>query len=153
MGDTTAVGTDAAGGTARAEDEAALHELVRRQERAWTAGDGPAFAATFTEDADFVAVNGEHIEGRAAVAASMTEGFAGFMAGTRMSAPRRTTLRWPAPGVAVMVTEGVCVLRGGDTECRPEDLSVQTRVAVRDGGGWLFTSFHNCRMWGTHGAD
>jgi hypothetical protein len=50
------------------------------------------------------------------------------------------------PDVAVVVTGGNCVLRDGETDCRPEDLSIQTRVAVKRDERWLFTSFQNHRI-------
>ncbi|WP_245649488.1 SgcJ/EcaC family oxidoreductase [Nocardia shimofusensis] len=131
------------------ENEAAravLLQLVEQQAAAWAAGDGAAFAATFTADADFVSVIGEFIQGRAPLAEVMQEGFDGFMKGTRLSRPRTVSVRFAAPDVAVVVTEGVCVLRGDAAECRPEDLSVQTRVAVRHADTWLFTSFQNTRI-------
>ncbi|MCP2318309.1 hypothetical protein APR12_003662 [Nocardia amikacinitolerans] len=127
-------------------DEARLLELLDAQTAAWAAGDGVAFAATFTEDADFVSVIGEFVRGRALLAEVMQQGFDGFMKGTRLSPPRETTIRFPAPDVALLVTDGVCVLRDGANTCRPEDLSIQTRTAVRVNGQWLFTSFQNTRI-------
>ncbi|MCP2298488.1 conserved hypothetical protein [Nocardia amikacinitolerans] len=127
-------------------DEARLLELLDAQTAAWAAGDGVAFAATFTEDADFVSVIGEFVRGRARLAEVMQQGFDGFMKGTRLSSPRETTIRFPAPDVAVLVTNGVCVLRDGANTCRSEDLSIQTRTAVRVNGQWLFTSFQNTRI-------
>ncbi|PSK88106.1 uncharacterized protein (TIGR02246 family) [Murinocardiopsis flavida] len=131
-------------------DMAALHELLQQQVRAW-AVDGAAFAATFTEDADFVAVNGEHLRTRAEITESLQEGFATFMANTRMSQARETHIRFASPTTAVVITSGVCVLQPGAEECRTEDLSIQTRVAMKQDGEWLFTSFHNSRMWNAHG--
>lgn len=127
-------------------DEAALIALERAQADAWAAGDGAAFAATFTEDADFVSVIGEFVRGRTELAAVMQAGLNGFMKNTRWSEPRRRTIRFPAPGVAVIVTEGVCVLRPGSETCPPETLSIQTRVAVKSGNTWLFTTFQNTRI-------
>jgi uncharacterized protein (TIGR02246 family) len=133
----------------RAAEEAARDELrglVAAQQRAWAAGDGTAFAATFTEDADFVAVDGSHLRTRAGIAASTQEGFDTFMAGTRLTDPREWHIRFAGPDLAVVVTSGVSVLWPGARTGRPQDLSIQTRVAVREGGAWLFTSFQNGRM-------
>jgi uncharacterized protein (TIGR02246 family) len=135
-----------AGGTAdRVADEAALADLERRQVEAW-GRDGAAFAATFTEDADFVDVVGGHLRGRKAIAESLQAGFDTFMAGTRLSEPQQRTVRFPSPDLAVVVTSGNCVLRDGESDCRPEDLSIQTRVAVKRDGRWLFTAFQNNRV-------
>ncbi|WP_433696689.1 SgcJ/EcaC family oxidoreductase [Nocardiopsis sp. CA-288880] len=123
-----------------------LRALVAAPQRAWAAGDGAAFAAAFTEDADFVAVDGSHLRTRAGIAASMQEGFDTFMAGTRLTDPQAWHIRFVGSDLAVVITSGVCVLWPGARTGRPEDLSVQTRVAVRENGAWLFTSFQNGRM-------
>ncbi|KXO93682.1 SgcJ/EcaC family oxidoreductase [Tsukamurella tyrosinosolvens] len=128
-----------------AEDREQLEELERRQIASW-GRDGAAFAATFTEDADLVDVMGGHYRGRASIEATMTEGFAGFMAGTRMSAPTERTVDFISADTAVVVTSGNCILRNDETRCRAEDLSIQTKVAVRVGGEWLFRTFQNTRV-------
>ncbi|WP_229740136.1 SgcJ/EcaC family oxidoreductase [Nocardia rhizosphaerihabitans] len=125
-------------------DAAAVRQLLATQSAAWAAGDGTAFAATFTEDADFVSVIGEFIQGRAELATVMQEGFDGFMHGTRLSDPERTTVRFPAADLAVLVTYGVSVLRPDTTV--PPTRTAQIRTAVRTGGRWLFTSFQNTRI-------
>src|SRR6185295_18476642 len=51
------------------DDRAAIEALVASLEAAWNAGDGDAFAAPFTVDADFVNIRAEHHRGRAAIAA------------------------------------------------------------------------------------
>src|SRR5690349_250316 len=43
--------------------------ILRRLEEAWNAADGAGFAAPFTDDADFVAIRGDHHRTRAAIAA------------------------------------------------------------------------------------
>lgn len=130
----------------RAADEAALAELERRQWQAWEQGDGRAFAETFTEDADFVAVNGEHIHTRAAIAQSMQEGFDTFMANTRISPAEQRRVRFLSPDTAIVISIGTCVLRDGATECRAQDRSIQSRTAIKRGGQWLITAFQNSRM-------
>ncbi|MFD3701643.1 SgcJ/EcaC family oxidoreductase [Nocardia sp. NPDC058658] len=126
-------------------DETAILALLRAQMDAWAAGDGTAFAATFTPDADFVSVIGERIQGRTELATVMQEGFDGFMRGTRMAEPETTTLRFPAPNVAVLITVGDRPMPPG-VPAPPDSRSVQTRVAVRHTGTWLFTTFQNTRI-------
>jgi uncharacterized protein (TIGR02246 family) len=41
--------------------------VVEQMEQAWNRADGAGFAAVFTDDADFVNIRGEHIEGRVAI--------------------------------------------------------------------------------------
>jgi uncharacterized protein (TIGR02246 family) len=126
-------------------DRAELERLGRQQADAW-GRDGAAFAATFTEDGDLVDVMGGHFHGRAAIEETMTRGFATFMAGTRLSEPEGQTVEFVSPDVAVVITSRNCVLRDGQKECRPEDLSIQTKVAVRQDGRWLFRTFQNTRI-------
>ncbi|MEV0246397.1 SgcJ/EcaC family oxidoreductase [Nocardia sp. NPDC050712] len=126
-------------------DDAAVRALLRTQRDAWAAGDGAAFAATFTPDADFVSVIGEFVQGRGELAVVMQEGFDGFMRGTRMAEPDTCALRFPAPDVAVLVTVGDKPMPPG-VAAPPDARSVQTRVALRANGTWLFTSFQNTRI-------
>jgi uncharacterized protein (TIGR02246 family) len=129
----------------RVADELALEQLEQQQMDAW-GRDGAAFAATFTDDADLVDVMGGHFRGRAAITQTMQEGFATFMADTRLSPPRTRTVEFVAPAMAVVITSGNCVIRPGERECRPEDLSIQTKVAIKRDGRWLFRTFQNTRI-------
>ncbi|WP_223166324.1 SgcJ/EcaC family oxidoreductase [Nonomuraea sp. SYSU D8015] len=126
-------------------DAQALGTLEQRQADAWDRGDGDAFAATFTEDADFIAVNGEHIRTRAKIAESMRAGLSTFMKGTRLRLGEERHVRFLSADTAIMIT-GNCVIRPGEDECRPEARSMQTRVAVKRDGAWLFTAFQNTRI-------
>ncbi|MGP3913212.1 SgcJ/EcaC family oxidoreductase [Nonomuraea sp. 10N515B] len=148
-GGATAAATEPTGGkenTMRQDTDAqALTRLEQRQADAWDRGDGDAFAATFTEDADFIAVNGEHIRTRAKIAESMRQGLSTFMKGTRFQLGDVRHIRFLSPDTAIMVTSN-CVLRPGEDECRQEARSMQTRVAVKRDGAWLFTTFQNTRI-------
>jgi uncharacterized protein (TIGR02246 family) len=139
-------GSGAARPDDKGDDEQALEQLERRQAEAWANGDGTAWAATFTEDADFIDWMGGHLDGRAAIAESFQQGFDTFMAGTRLSTPEKRQVRFVTPDLAFIVTNGTCVLQPGATQCLKEDLSIQTRLAVRHEQNWLFTSFHNSRI-------
>jgi uncharacterized protein (TIGR02246 family) len=50
-----------------AADEAAIRALPQRMIDAWNAGDGTAFAASFSDTAGFVAFEGTHLDGRHAI--------------------------------------------------------------------------------------
>ena len=50
-------------------EERALHGMVYQLEGAWNAADGAAFAALFTDDADFIHILGGYYAGRAAIEA------------------------------------------------------------------------------------
>jgi uncharacterized protein (TIGR02246 family) len=49
--------------TTNAADEAAIRALLLQVVEAWNQGSGEAVAAPFTENADFVAFEGTHIQG------------------------------------------------------------------------------------------
>jgi chorismate mutase len=51
-----------------AADEKTIRAFHERIIDAWNAGDGAAFAAQFTDDADFVAFEGTHLRGRQEIA-------------------------------------------------------------------------------------
>ncbi|MBF6423402.1 SgcJ/EcaC family oxidoreductase [Nocardia cyriacigeorgica] len=127
--------------------EKQLRALLHAQVEAWAAADGAAFADTFTEDAVFVSVIGEYIPGRANIAATMQEGLNGFMKGTRMPEPEVLNLRFPAPDTAILITRSGRPLPP-DATPNPDENSIQTRIAVRHQGQWLFSSFQNTRIGG-----
>ncbi|MEV6062722.1 SgcJ/EcaC family oxidoreductase [Nocardia asteroides] len=129
-----------------ASDERAVRALFAAQAAAWAAGDGAAFADTFTDDADFVSVFGEFVQGRPELAAAMQTGFDGMMRGTRLSEPDGTSLRFPTPDSAVLVTYGVRPLRPDAPRTEPLERSIQIRTAARTAAGWRFTSFQNTRI-------
>jgi uncharacterized protein (TIGR02246 family) len=127
-----------------APDQAAIEGLLERQLDAWSAGNGAAFAATYTPDADLTTFDGTHVAGRGPIASFMQVQFDGFLKGTRVSAqPLRT--RFIGDSVAVMVTQGG-VMFPGETAVPPERFSIQTFVATKSDAGWLFEAFQNTRI-------
>src|SRR5262249_280808 len=54
--------------TQTATDEDAIRAIHQRMIDAWNAGDGAAFAAHLTDDADFVGWQGTHLKGRQEIA-------------------------------------------------------------------------------------
>ncbi len=50
-----------------AADETSIRENVRQLEEGWNRKSGALFARPFAEDADYVVINGLHINGRAAI--------------------------------------------------------------------------------------
>src|SRR6185295_2765572 len=64
------------------DGRASLESIVGQLEAAWNAMDGPAFAAPFAVEADFVNIRGEHFRGRAAIAAGHAAIFRTIYAGS-----------------------------------------------------------------------
>jgi uncharacterized protein (TIGR02246 family) len=54
--------------TQTAANEDAIRAIHQRMIDAWNAGDAEAFAAPFTDNADFVAFEGTHLKGRREIA-------------------------------------------------------------------------------------
>lgn len=117
--------------------------LMQRINEAWGEGDADAYAALFTEDADYVIFDGSLAKGRAAIADVHRPLFEGFMKGSRLSA-QVTALRFLAPGVTLVHSKGA-VLRKNQRRPSRRALSVQTTVVVKQGDRWLVTAFQNTR--------
>ncbi len=124
-------------------DEAGVHALMQRLYEAWGEGDADAFAALFTEDADYVTFDGSLSKGRQAIADIHRPLFEGFMKGSRLTG-QTTAVRFLAPNVALVHSKGA-VLRKNQRRPSRRALSVQTNVVVRQGDRWLLTAFQNTR--------
>src|SRR5215207_8406620 len=87
--------------TLEPHDRSALERIVKQLESAWNAGDGFAFAAPFTDDADFVNIRADHLQGRNAIAAGHAGIFRSIYAG---SVNRYTlkTVRLITPDIALV---------------------------------------------------
>ena len=69
-------------------DETAVRGLFQRALDAWGRGDGSAYGALFTDDAEYVAFDGSRTVGRQAIAESHQRLFDTWLKGTR---------RWSTP--------------------------------------------------------
>lgn len=130
--------------TGTAHDEASVRELYRALLDAWGEGDGEAYGALFTEDAEYVSFDGTRTRGREEIAASHQRLFDTWLKGTRLVG-RVEGVRFVVPVVALAHAVGGTVTRN-QTEPSPERRSIQTLVAVREGDEWRFGSFHNTRV-------
>jgi uncharacterized protein (TIGR02246 family) len=125
-------------------DEAAIRDLFRKVLDDWGSGDGYAYGSRFTEDADYVAFEGTHTRGREEISSSHQELFDKWLKGTRLVG-RVESVRFLSPDVALVHATGSTVFPGEDRP-RPSRDSIQTLVAVKREGGWIFTAFHNNRI-------
>lgn len=135
----TAIMHDATGMNA---DEAAVRDLFQQLLDHWGRGDGLAYGALFTEDADYVAFDGSHTRGGQEIAASHQRLFDTWLKGTRLTGAV-TTVRFLSPEVALVHATGATLMPG---RSRPVRDSIQTLVATKRDGAWRFTAFHNCRI-------
>lgn len=123
----------------------AFQRIRDRQADAWYREDGAAFAATFTEDADVIAFNGDHLRTRQGIATGMQYYFDEYIDHTRL----RTLdehIRFVGPKLAVIVRTG-CQLVPPDTECRQDSVSRNSNIMVKRHGRWLQESFQNTRVF------
>jgi uncharacterized protein (TIGR02246 family) len=133
----------------RKNDEPAISALLQALVDAWGRGDGEAFGALFTEDADYVAFNGYHMKGRRQIAAVHQQLFDTVLKGTRLgggdTTQSVTTLRFLAPDVALFHSSGG-VRWPGQEQAPAEQNSVQTFVLVKQDDQWRITAFQNTRV-------
>lgn len=125
-------------------DQAAFDRVRDAQIAAWAKGDGVAFAATFTADADLVTFNGDYLKTREGIAKGMQYYFDHFTKGSRIK-PLSEHVRYLEPDAAIIVRQ-TCLLSPGESECRDGSLSVNTNVLVKQRGHWLQASFQNTRV-------
>ncbi len=107
---------------------------------AWEAGDAPAYANLFTEDATYVTFIGTVSRGRAAIARDHEPVLTRFQNGSRMRV-RVTDTRFIDNDLAIVVSEGGV----GKGDRIPLD-KIQTFVFKREADGtWLCTAFQNSK--------
>lgn len=87
--------------TSNDADENAIRAIHRRMIDAWNAGDGAAFAAPFTDAADFVVWEGTHLKGRQEIAVFTQQIFDTVVKGSRLEGEVRF-VRFLSPVLAVM---------------------------------------------------
>ena len=128
-----------------AVDRAAIEALVADLAAAWAAGDGAAYACSFTEDCDYVTFNGERQRGRKAVAASHQTLFDTHLRGSKLVF-ESLDLRSIGQDTLIVHSVGNSLLRG-QTRPPKSRRSLQTLVAVRTTEGWRFRAFHDTRIF------
>jgi uncharacterized protein (TIGR02246 family) len=124
--------------------EAAIRDLFSELLDDWGRGDGHAYGSRFTEDADYVAFDGSHTKGRQEISSSHQELFDRWVKGTRLVGSIES-VRFLGPEVALVHATGSTVFPGEDKP-RPSRDSIQTLVAVKREGAWIFKAFHNSRI-------
>jgi uncharacterized protein (TIGR02246 family) len=137
---TTAPDTDAT----YSADEAAIRALYQQMMEGWNKGSSEAFAAPFTEEADFIAFDGTRFKGRQEIISSHEPLFEKWMKGSRL-VEYAMDIRLLDQNSALIHVVGGTVMPG-QVEPSPERDSIQTLVAVRRRGKWWLTAFQNTRI-------
>jgi uncharacterized protein (TIGR02246 family) len=127
----------------RSGDETWFRALPSRMIAAWNRGDGAAFAAGFSEQADFIAFEGTHLEGRGEIAAFHQQVFDGVVKGSRLSGGPKF-LRLLRPDVAVLHSV-VSVTMPGAAGPTPSRESMQLFVGTKSDGEWRAEALLNAR--------
>jgi uncharacterized protein (TIGR02246 family) len=129
----------------RDRDEAELREIPLRMIAAWNRGDGDAFAAPFTDTADFIAFEGTHLHGRAEIAAFHRELFATTVHGTKLEGGVRFVRLLTVDLAVVHAWARYATLPGADQPVAGRE-SMQLFVVTRRDGGWLAEAMQNSRQ-------
>jgi uncharacterized protein (TIGR02246 family) len=127
-------------------DVAAVNAVLEQLTDAWNAGDAAAYAALFTEDADYVTFFGMNFPGREVIESSHRALFEGPLKGSKLTgAPGAAKVRFVRPDVAIVVVGGGSSLTGGTTTDAGRE-STLTFVLVGTDDGWRIASFQNTRV-------
>jgi uncharacterized protein (TIGR02246 family) len=129
--------------TSNDADENAIRAIHRRMIDAWNAGDGAAFAAPFTDAADFVVWEGTHLKGRQEIAVFTQQIFDTVVKGSRLEGEVRF-VRFLSPVLAVMHSVVRVTLRG-QTKASPGRDSMELTVVTKRDGEWRGEGLMNAR--------
>jgi uncharacterized protein (TIGR02246 family) len=133
-------------------EEQAVRAVVQRVQEGWNAGDGAAFAAAFTTDADYVAPHGHHAHGQTAIAQGHQQIFDTIYQGSTNTYTVEA-VRFIRPDVALVHVHHHLRLREPVTGPNgPPVRGSQARstwVLTKDAGTWRAAALHNCAIAGT----
>jgi uncharacterized protein (TIGR02246 family) len=124
-------------------DETKIKEMHAGMISAWNQGSGSGFAAPFSADADFIAVEGSQLKGRAQIAQFHQMLFDTSLRGTRLEGGVHF-VRLLRPDLAVMHAWAATTLPGQTNASSSRD-SIQLFVATKRGGYWQFDALQNSR--------
>jgi uncharacterized protein (TIGR02246 family) len=126
-----------------AADEDAIRALHQQMIDAWNTHSGAAFAAPFTDEADFVVFEGTHLKGRQEIALFHQRIFDTVVTGSRLEGEVQF-VRLLSPVLAVMHSV-VRVTLSGQTEPSPSRDSMQLTVVTKRDGAWRGEGLMNAR--------
>ena len=127
----------------RAADEAAIRESVKELEQGWNTKSGAAFARPFSEDAEYVVINGMHIQGRVEIEKGHQRIFDTFYKESTLSLNVKQ-IRFLRPDVALVHVSAHLRIPQGDTARETE--AIITLVMTKDNGVWKIKGFQNTQV-------
>jgi uncharacterized protein (TIGR02246 family) len=119
---------------------AAATDLYRTLIAAWNARDAAAMGALFSDRGAMIGFDGSQASGNAQVAEHLAPIFASHP--TPRYVVKLREVRQVSPDVVLVQAISGLVPEGG-SDIVPELNSVQSLLAVRDGGGWFIELFQN----------
>lgn len=126
-----------------AADVEAVRAFPLKLAAAWNEGSGEGFAAPFTDDADFIAFEGTHLEGREEIRAFHQQLFETVVKGTSIEGEVKFA-RFLGPDLAIVHAVARVTL-AGQSRPSPSRDSMQLFVAVRRDGEWRVAAVLNAR--------
>jgi uncharacterized protein (TIGR02246 family) len=127
------------------DDESAVRNVLAEYAVAWNGHDMAAFGRLFTEDCDYVNVDGVHWKGAQEIVQRLPELFHNKLK-TAVRALTGVEVRFPTPDVALV--HATWDVTGGGRATK-EAVSVlkeiTTMTMVKTNGKWLITAFQNTR--------
>jgi uncharacterized protein (TIGR02246 family) len=129
----------------QADDEAAIRENVKQMESGWNTKSGAAYARPFAKDADFVVINGMHIQGHEAIEKNHQRIFDTIFKNTTVSLTAKQ-IRFLRPDVAVVHVSGH--RDAPEAERKLVMDATMVMVMTKEGGQWKIASFQNTEVTG-----
>jgi uncharacterized protein (TIGR02246 family) len=123
--------------------EQAIRAIHQQMISAWNTGSGAAFAAPFTDDADFIVFEGTHLKGRREIASFHQQIFDTVVKGSRLEGEVKF-VRFLSPQLAIMHS-AVRTTLAGQTEASPSRDSMQLYVVTKRDGSWQAEGMLNAR--------
>src|SRR5919202_2061358 len=124
-------------------DESVIRAFLHQIIDAWNRGSGEAFAAPFSETADFISFEGTHLKGRKEIAAFHQQLFDTVVKGTRLEG-EVDFVRFVNSQLALMLVV-IRVILPGQTETSPSRDSLPLYVVTKRDKGWQIEGLLNTR--------
>jgi uncharacterized protein (TIGR02246 family) len=127
---------------AKPRPEDAVRDLMISLCEAWERGDGAAYAALFSEEAQYVTAPGDRLHGRKSIAESHQEIFNTIFKRTKLGRRYPSTFRSITSDVVLVESAG-SVLFPGESESKIPPNGLLTLVVARQADDWRIVSFQN----------
>jgi uncharacterized protein (TIGR02246 family) len=131
---------------ANVSDEKLIRDVEKRWEEAWNRHDMKAGAALFTEDADFINVNGWYWKGRDEIEKNHAVLHAGMFKDSKFKA-LNTDIRFYTPEIALThVKWEIGGDKNPDGTLREPREGLFTQVLIKTNGQWFISAWHNTNI-------